>query len=68
MVKSIKIILNRCEGDELKANTIITALLKDWYVECSVTGETIPVADLHYWTPDGTRMYKDAETAMKDTT
>ena len=65
LVKSIELIALRTAGDQVKAHQIGSALLKDWYVFCSVTGEPISVADLQYWNVERKEVYKDAETALK---
>lgn len=65
MVKSIELIVQRCGKDEAAAFTLCNRLLSDWYVNCSVTGEPISVADLKYWNVERQEAYKDAETGLK---
>lgn len=62
MVKSIELASLKFRGDEIKTAAITKALLKDWYVFCSVTGEPIPVTELKYWNVERNEVYKDAET------
>lgn len=65
LVKSIELVQTKFRTDEAKKVEMIKALLKNWYVICSVTGEPISVADLKYWDVERKEVYKDAETALK---
>ena len=53
--------------ERLRAHEIVTEILNDWYVECSVTGDLIPFHDLKYWDVDSNMIFKDAATAFKHT-
>lgn len=44
-----------------EANSRITALLSEWFVECSVTGDPIPVTELRYWNVEKQEAYKSPE-------
>lgn len=65
LVKSIELIAARCGGDHAKAHEIGVMLLKNWFVECSVTGALISVPNLRYWNVERNEIYKDAETSLK---
>ena len=47
-----------------EANDRIIAILSEWFVVCSVTGDPIPVTDLKYWNVEKQEVYKSPETVM----
>lgn len=44
-----------------EAGDRISALLSEWFVECSITGESIPVSELKYWNVEKQEVYKSPE-------
>lgn len=47
-----------------EANDRIIAILSEWFIECSVTGDPIPVTELKYWNVEKQEVYKSPETVM----
>jgi len=41
-----------------------TILKTGGFVRCAVTGETIPLNQLRYWSPDRQEAYKDAQASL----
>jgi len=54
----------RESSSQEEANGRIVAILSEWFVECSVTGEQIPVTELKYWNVEKQEVYKSPETVM----
>jgi len=47
-----------------EAHDRIIVVLSEWFVECSVTGDPIPVTELKYWNVEKQEVYKSPETVM----